>query len=74
MDLYEELRENLIQRLCDKETAIRAQCVIALARLSATEDPSELEEGAKSILELLTESLLYDAEKCVAFFPFRKIY
>ncbi|XP_006463480.1 hypothetical protein AGABI2DRAFT_208301 [Agaricus bisporus var. bisporus H97] len=63
MDLYEELRENLIQRLCDKETAIRAQCVIALARLSATEDPSELEEGAKSILELLTESLLYDAEK-----------
>lgn len=65
MDLYEELRENLVQRLHDRETAIRVQCVVALARLSATEDPSELEQGEKSILELLTEILLNDTEKCV---------
>lgn len=67
MDMYEALRQNLIERLCDKETSIRAQCVVALARLSGAEDPNELEEGESSILELLTEVLIYDDEKCVLF-------
>lgn len=62
MDIYEALRENLIERLCDKEPSIRAQSVVALARLSGTEDPNEIEEGEKTILELLTEVLTYDDE------------
>jgi condensin complex subunit 3 len=62
MDIYESLRENLVERLTDKESSIRAQTVVALSRLSAIEDPNDLEEGTKSILELLTEVVVYDDE------------
>jgi condensin complex subunit 3 len=59
--IYEALRENLVERMSDKESCIRAQTVVALSRLSPIEDPSEL-EGEKSILELLTEVIIYDDE------------
>ncbi|KXN87766.1 Condensin complex subunit 3 [Leucoagaricus sp. SymC.cos] len=62
MEIYEALRENLIERLTDKESSTRAQAVIALARLSAIEDPNEIEEGEKSILELLSGVIVYDDE------------
>lgn len=62
MDIYQTLRESLIERLCDKESFVRAGCAVALARLSGTEDPNEIEEGERSILELLAEVLLYDDE------------
>ncbi|KAF5357042.1 hypothetical protein D9756_006730 [Leucocoprinus leucothites] len=62
LEIYESLRENLIERLSDKESSTRAQTVAALSRLSAIEDPNEIEEGEKSILELLAEVLVYDDE------------
>ncbi|KAJ7512962.1 nuclear condensing complex subunit [Mycena galericulata] len=58
---YLALRESLIERsTCDKESTIRAQAVSALARLIGSEDPSELLDGEKSILEVLLDVLSLD--------------
>ncbi|KAJ7032450.1 nuclear condensing complex subunit [Mycena alexandri] len=55
------LRESLIERsTCDKEPTIRAQAVSALARLIGSEDPNELQDGEKSILEVLLDVLTLD--------------
>ncbi|KAJ7917694.1 nuclear condensing complex subunit [Mycena leptocephala] len=60
-DSYLALRENLIERsTCDKESTIRSQAVSALARLIGSEDPNELEDGEKSILEVLLDVLSLD--------------
>ncbi|KAJ7167346.1 nuclear condensing complex subunit [Mycena crocata] len=60
-DSYLALRENLIERsTCDKESTIRAQAVSALARLVGSEDPSELQHGEKSILEVILDVLSMD--------------
>ncbi|KAJ7785293.1 nuclear condensing complex subunit [Mycena maculata] len=60
-DSYLALRESLIERsTCDKESPIRAQAVSALARLVGSEDPSELQDGEKSILEVLLDILSCD--------------
>ncbi|KAJ7669544.1 nuclear condensing complex subunit [Mycena polygramma] len=60
-DSYLALRESLIERsTCDKESTIRAQAVSALARLVGSEDPSELQDGEKSILEVLLDVLSLD--------------
>ncbi|KAJ7185293.1 nuclear condensing complex subunit [Mycena filopes] len=60
-DSYLALRENLIERsTCDKEPTIRAQAVSALARLIGSEDPSELQDGEKSILDVLLDVLTLD--------------
>ncbi|KAJ7791794.1 hypothetical protein B0H14DRAFT_3566039 [Mycena olivaceomarginata] len=53
---YLALRETLIDRsTCDKESTIRAQAVSAPARLVASKDPSELQEGEKSIIDVLLD-------------------
>ncbi|KAJ7701145.1 nuclear condensing complex subunit [Mycena rosella] len=60
-DSYLALRESLIERsTCDKEPTIRAQAVAALARLIGSEDPSELQHGERSILDVLLEVLASD--------------
>ncbi|KAJ7193520.1 nuclear condensing complex subunit [Mycena pura] len=60
-DSYLTLRENLIERsTCDKESVIRAQAVSSLARLIGSEDPSELQDGEKSILEVILDVLSFD--------------
>ncbi|KAJ7765255.1 nuclear condensing complex subunit [Mycena metata] len=60
-DSYLALRESLIERsTCDKEPTIRAQAVSALARLIGSEDPSELQDGEKSILDVLLDVLTLD--------------
>ncbi|KAJ7064682.1 nuclear condensing complex subunit [Mycena amicta] len=60
-DTYVSLRENLIERAtCDKESTIRAQAVSALAHLIGSEDPSELQEGEKTILEIILEIVVFD--------------
>lgn len=60
-DSYLVLRENLIERsTCDKESTIRSQAVSALARLVGSEDPSELQHGEKSILDVLLDVLCSD--------------
>ncbi|KAJ6562584.1 nuclear condensing complex subunit [Mycena capillaripes] len=60
-DSYLALRESLIERsTCDKESTIRSQAVSALARLIGSEDPSELQDGEKTILEVLLDVLSLD--------------
>jgi condensin complex subunit 3 len=59
-DTYDILRDGLIERLCDKETPIRTHAVIALSKLIGSEDPTEIEPGEKTILEVLLDVLCYD--------------
>lgn len=59
-DVYSSLHDALIARLTDRETAVRCQAVTAVAKLSTTEDLSEVEEGG-SLLDKLRESLIYDS-------------
>ncbi|KAJ3982195.1 nuclear condensing complex subunit [Lentinula detonsa] len=57
---YNHLRDNLIERLCDKEPLIRAHAAIGLSKLVGTEDPEELGQGEKTCLDLLLECVQYD--------------
>ncbi|KAI8971320.1 nuclear condensing complex subunit [Trametes punicea] len=59
-DLYTDLRATLLERLRDKEPTVRTQAVIALSKLSFSEDPSELEDGEPTILDTITEAMAYD--------------
>ncbi|KAF7316513.1 hypothetical protein MIND_00170500 [Mycena indigotica] len=60
-ETYVSLRESLIERAtCDKESTIRAQAVSALARLIGSEDPNELQEGERTILEIILDVVVYD--------------
>ncbi|KAJ7485781.1 nuclear condensing complex subunit [Mycena latifolia] len=60
-DSYLALRESLLERAtCDKESTIRAQAVAALSRLIGSEDPSELQDGERSILDVLLDVLSSD--------------
>ncbi|KAJ6451646.1 nuclear condensing complex subunit [Mycena sanguinolenta] len=60
-DSYLALRESLIERaMCDKESTIRSQAVAALARLVGSEDPNELQDGEKSVLEVLLDVMTLD--------------
>ena len=64
-DIYSSLHDALVARLTlDKEAAIRCQAAIAVAKLSTTEDLSEVEEGG-SLLDKLVETLIYDSSPCV---------
>ncbi|KAJ4489926.1 nuclear condensing complex subunit [Lentinula aciculospora] len=57
---YNQLRNNLIERLCDKEPLIRAHAAVALSKLVGTEDLEELRQGEKTCLDLLLECVQYD--------------
>ncbi|KAG1834854.1 nuclear condensing complex subunit [Suillus variegatus] len=58
--LYTELRAALFERVHDKETFVRVQAVIALSKLCGSEDPSDVEEGEPTALEVLLETLSCD--------------
>jgi condensin complex subunit 3 len=58
-EIYESLRAALLQRIYDKETTVRVQAVISLAKLSGTEDPADL-AGEPSVIDVLIETLTYD--------------
>lgn len=47
-------------RICDKESLIRSHAIIALSKLVGSEDPSEMEPGEKTILEVLLDVVCYD--------------
>ncbi|KAK0203511.1 nuclear condensing complex subunit [Desarmillaria ectypa] len=59
-DIYGILRDGLIERICDKEPLIRSHAVVALSKLAGTEDPDELEDDERTILELLLDVVTYD--------------
>ena len=59
-DLYASLRKALIDRLRDKEAAVRAQAAAALAKLSFSEDTSELDDDETPLIEIVIEAMTYD--------------
>jgi condensin complex subunit 3 len=59
-DAYNELRGSLVQRLCDKETIIRVHVIVALSKLVGTESPDEIEQGGRTILEMLLDIISTD--------------
>lgn len=59
-DTYNVLREGLLDRICDKESLIRAHAVVAIAKLIGSEDLDEVETGERTILEILLDIVLYD--------------
>ncbi|KAG2136706.1 nuclear condensing complex subunit [Suillus clintonianus] len=58
--LYTELRTALFERVHDKETFVRVQAVIALSKLCGSEDPSDVEDGEPTALQVLLETLSCD--------------
>ncbi|KAG8963687.1 hypothetical protein FRC00_005396 [Tulasnella sp. 408] len=58
-DLYLALRSALLERIRDKETPVRVQAVIALAKLQG-DNPEEMEEEEQSVSEVLVDVLQYD--------------
>ncbi|PFH49328.1 hypothetical protein AMATHDRAFT_147847 [Amanita thiersii Skay4041] len=59
-EIYMDLRTALLDRMTDKETSVRVQVVIALAKLAGSEDPSEITEGELLVLDVLIDSLTHD--------------
>lgn len=59
-DDYKSLRTALIDRLNDKESVVRYQAVISLAKLCGTEDDSELADGEPPILDILLRTMAQD--------------
>jgi condensin complex subunit 3 len=51
-DLYEELRDGLTKRTRDRESSVRVQAVIALARFQSSEDEAGV-KVTKALIELL---------------------
>ena len=68
-DAYNELREGLIQRLCDKETIIRVHVILALSKLVGTESPDEIEQGERTILQTLLDIVSTDPAAYVQMWP-----
>ncbi|KAJ7746625.1 nuclear condensing complex subunit [Mycena metata] len=60
VDIYANLQAALLDRIHDKEATIRMQVVLALSKLAGSEDVSELAEGEESVLQVLTDTLLFD--------------
>jgi condensin complex subunit 3 len=58
--IYTDLRIALLDRVQDKEAIVRLQAVKALSKLSSTEDPSELGEGERAVVQVLIDTLSAD--------------
>lgn len=59
-DLYSHLRATLLERLHDKEAIVRAQAATSLAKLSFSEEQSDLEEDEPTILEAVLDAMAHD--------------
>ncbi|KAF5378891.1 hypothetical protein D9615_006988 [Tricholomella constricta] len=60
-DIYTQLRLSLMDRVNDREASVRVQVVVALSKLSGSEDPSEVEEGEPTALDVLLDILEHDS-------------
>lgn len=59
-DLYVLLRSTLLERARDKETPVRIQAALGLAKLRGAEDPDDLEEDEENLDEVLLDLLRFD--------------
>ena len=61
-DIYNLLRESLLERVRDKETPVRVQAAIALSKLCGSEeDPDE----EPKITDVIVDVLTFDQSACV---------
>ncbi|KAI5451535.1 chromosome condensation complex Condensin, subunit G [Naganishia albida] len=60
-DLYVLLRSTLLDRARDKETPVRIQAALGLAKLRGAEDPEDLEEDEENLDEVLLDLLRFDS-------------
>ncbi|KLT44848.1 hypothetical protein CC85DRAFT_295396 [Cutaneotrichosporon oleaginosum] len=60
-DQYVALRQGLLDRARDKESAVRVQAALGLAKLQAGENIDDLEEGEESIAEVILDLLRHDS-------------
>jgi condensin complex subunit 3 len=54
------LRQSLLERIQDKEAAVRVQAVIAIGKLMKGENPDEVDEDEAPLIDVLCEVLQYD--------------
>jgi condensin complex subunit 3 len=59
-DLYVSLRSSLLDRAKDKESSIRVQAALGIAKLQSGEDEEELDEDEESLFQVLVDLLRYD--------------
>jgi condensin complex subunit 3 len=59
-DLYVLLRQSLLERSKDKESVVRVQAALGLAKLQSGEDEADLEDGEESLGDVLLDLLRYD--------------
>ncbi|KAG8985209.1 hypothetical protein FRB93_006052 [Tulasnella sp. JGI-2019a] len=59
-ELYLTMRSALLERVRDKEVAVRVQAVVSLGNLQEGDNPEELEEGEQSLTQVLVDILQYD--------------
>ncbi|KAI0030500.1 nuclear condensing complex subunits [Vararia minispora EC-137] len=60
-ELYDELREGLLERINDKEASVRAQAATILAKLCGAEDLDDLDPDDRPANEILLDMLAHDA-------------
>lgn len=72
-DLYVLLRSSLLERARDKETPVRIQAALGLAKLRSGEDPDDLEEDEENLDEVLLDLLRFDAAPYVIISSYRTI-
>ena len=56
-----------MERVTDKEASVRVQALIALSKLAGTEDPSELEDGEPTVVDILLDAMSFDIHTLVTF-------
>lgn len=66
-DLYVSLRSSLLERARDKESSIRVQAALGIAKLQSGEDEDDLKEDQESLFQVLLDLLRYDPAASVSF-------
>lgn len=59
-ELYHTIRQGLLKRLRDKESSVRVQAVMGLARLAGNDEDEDGEENSTALLEKLIEIMQND--------------
>jgi condensin complex subunit 3 len=59
-DLYSTLRQSILERMQDKEAAVRVQAVVAIGKLQKGEPPESVGSDEAPLIDVLCEVLQYD--------------
>ncbi|KIM27971.1 hypothetical protein M408DRAFT_70480 [Serendipita vermifera MAFF 305830] len=59
-ELYSTLRHSILERIQDKESAVRVQAVIAVGKLQKGEDPQTVSADEAALVDVLCDVLQYD--------------